>query len=140
MLNKFIKFNITILLSSSLLACAGGEEVKTTSPERETLPAKNYIPPPTEGSKGMQKNAKWYTGTLKFYNLEGGFFGFTGDNGALLLPLNLGNEFKQNGAKIRLYGYIDNNIKTIQMWGSPFHVLDVELLEKGSTIDDKSIY
>ena len=124
-----------------MLACVGNEEENTKTSEKETLPAKNYTPPPNEASKGMKKNAQWYTGTLKFYNLEGGFYGFTGENGELLLPLNLGNEFKQNGAKIKLYGYIDNDIMTIQMWGSAFHVLEAELLEKGkNTIDDKNLY
>jgi hypothetical protein len=138
-MNKFINMSLTVILASSVFACVGDEEANIKASEKEILPTKNYTPPPKEASKGMQKNAKWYTGTLKFYDLEGGFYGFTGENGKKLLPLNLGKEFKQNGAKIKLYGYIDNDIMTIQMWGTPFKVLDVQLLEKGSPGDDGSI-
>ncbi|OUS27855.1 hypothetical protein A9Q98_08195 [Thalassotalea sp. 42_200_T64] len=143
-----------IIFVVSLAACMATateqqSQVKS-SPAQQTAPAtetkkaivmKHNTPPPNELSKGELPVGQWYTGTLKFYNLEGGFFGFHGDNGERFLPLNLEIRFQQHGAKIKIFGYIDNNIMTIQMWGTPFKVQKVELIKAGdkSGVNPKDI-
>ncbi|TKB43918.1 hypothetical protein [Thalassotalea mangrovi] len=90
--------------------------------------------PPVEEIKNPEKpmNA-WYEGTLNYYEFEGGFFGFTSKDGENLLPMGLDKKYHQRGAKLKLYGYIDRDVATIQMWGKPFRVLKVEVIEKGNS-------
>ncbi|WP_371187032.1 hypothetical protein [Thalassotalea maritima] len=97
---------------------------------------KHQTPPPETLSKG-EIQAQWYQGTLRYYQLEGGFYGFISDSGARLLPLNLDKELHQHGAKLRLFGYPQKNISTIQQWGTPFKVLKVEVLEQGKANPNK---
>jgi hypothetical protein len=129
---------------SSLMACMAtatepqskvkssqAQQTASTIETKKAIVMKHNTPPPNELSKGELPVGQWYTGTLKFYNMEGGFFGFHGDNGERFLPLNLDKRFHQHDAKIKLFGYADNNIMTIQMWGTPFKVQKVELIKAG---------
>ncbi|WP_394176083.1 hypothetical protein [Thalassotalea litorea] len=90
--------------------------------------------PPVQEIKNPEKPMqRWYEGTLNYYDIEGGFFGFTSKDGENLLPMGLNKKYQQPGAKLKLYGYIDNEVATIQMWGKPFKVIKVEVIEKGSS-------
>ncbi|KGJ93457.1 hypothetical protein [Thalassotalea sp. ND16A] len=153
-MKNFYLSTFAMLFIVSLTACmatATEQQSKVKSSQaQQTTPApatkkaivmKDNTPPPNELSKGELPIGQWYTGTLKYYNLEGGFFGFHGDNGERLLPLNLEKRFQQHGAKIKLFGYVDKNIMTIQMWGTPFKVQKVELIKAGekSRVNPKDI-
>lgn len=125
---------ITFMLSSlSLVACAE-EQVNVVKSDSSTLPEKHQIPPPSALDKGSKKVQKWHTGKLQFINLEGGFYGFIGDNGERLLPLGLDKKYRQHGAEIKILGYIDKDIMTIQQWGQPFKVLKVEMIKEGTKV------
>ncbi|TLU59999.1 hypothetical protein FE810_16385 [Thalassotalea litorea] len=90
--------------------------------------------PPAQEIKNPEKSMqRWYEGTLNYYDIEGGFFGFTSKEGEHLLPMGLEKKYHQPGAKLKLYGYIDNNVATIQMWGKPFKVMKVEVIKKGAS-------
>lgn len=79
----------------------------------------------------------WQTGRVQFLNLEGGFYGIITESGKKLLPMNIPKEFAQNGAVIRVKGK-EKNVMTIQQWGTPFTITDIELLTPGSHINDAS--
>ncbi len=134
-MKKNICLHSLFIIALTLVGCGGNEEVTATEPDhkdKEVLEVKNYTPPPEELSKGVKTANQWHTGTLKFYNLEGGFFGFTSERGQKLLPLNLGHEYRQDGAILKIFGHIDNDIMTIQMWGKPFKVEQVEVIKAGN--------
>lgn len=63
------------------------------------------------------------TGTVHYQGLEGGFWGITGDNGQNYEPLNLPDELKQAGIKVRLYVRIRKDIATVRMWGIPVQIV-----------------
>ncbi|WNC71868.1 hypothetical protein RGQ13_17360 [Thalassotalea psychrophila] len=120
-----------MLVSLSLVACANDQPQEKPTTKKEALPMKHHTPPPPSELSKAPMQGQWYVGTLKFYNLEGGFFGFIGDNGERFLPLNLDKKYQQNGAIIKIFGKVDNDIMTIQQWGQPFRVEQVEVIKAG---------
>ncbi len=68
-------------------------------------------------------------GTVKFINLEGGFYGIVGDDGKNYLPINLSKEFKIDGVRVKFEGKIRNDILTIYMWGEPIEITKIEIIK-----------
>jgi hypothetical protein len=77
----------------------------------------------------------WQRGRVQFLNLEGGFYGIITDSGKKLLPMNMTKEFAQNGAIVRVKGKV-KDVMTIQQWGTPFTINDIELIKPGSKVND----
>ena len=50
--------------------------------------------------------------------LEGGFYGIAADDGRELLPVNLPDEFREDGLRIR-FETEQANVFTTAMWGTP---------------------
>ena len=64
-------------------------------------------------------------GTITYIDLEGGFYGFIASDGAQYLPLDLPDEYKQDGLVVDITGVIDTDVMTIQMWGQPLRILSI---------------
>lgn len=77
----------------------------------------------------------WQRGRVQFLNLEGGFYGIITDSGKKLLPMNMAKEFAQNGAIVRVKGKV-KDVMTIQQWGTPFTITDIELIKPGNKVND----
>lgn len=77
----------------------------------------------------------WQRGRVQFLNLEGGFYGIIMDSGKKILPMNMAKEFAQNGAIVRIKGEV-KNVMTIQQWGTPFTITDIELITPGNKVND----
>jgi hypothetical protein len=73
----------------------------------------------------------WQRGRVQFLNLEGGFYGIITDSGKKILPMNMAKEFAQNGAVVRIKGKV-KDVMTIQQWGTPFTITEIELITPGS--------
>jgi hypothetical protein len=69
------------------------------------------------------------TGTIKFIDLEGGFFGIIGDDGKNYDPLSLGPKFRVDGMRVRFRAKIQEGVVSIRMWGTPVEILEIEKLE-----------
>ncbi|MBS3797932.1 MULTISPECIES: hypothetical protein [unclassified Pseudoalteromonas] len=72
---------------------------------------------------------KWLEAEVCYLNLEGGFFGLVTRDGKRLLPLNLPATFSQAGAQVKLQGYAQRDMMTIQQWGTPFHLTQIEFID-----------
>jgi hypothetical protein len=77
----------------------------------------------------------WQRGRVQFLNLEGGFYGIITDSGQKILPMNMAKEFAQNGAVVRIKGKV-KNVMTIQQWGTPFTITDIELISPGNKVKE----
>tara|TARA_R110000737_G_scaffold66374_2_gene94357 strand:- start:709 stop:1182 length:474 start_codon:yes stop_codon:yes gene_type:complete len=77
----------------------------------------------------------WQRGRVQFLNLEGGFYGIITDSGKKILPMNMAKEFAQNGAIVRIKGKV-KNVLTIQQWGTPFTITDIEIITPGNKATD----
>jgi hypothetical protein len=63
------------------------------------------------------------TGVVHHQGLEGGFWGIIGDNGQKYYPLNLPEELKQAGGRVKLSVRIRKDVVTTKMWGTPVQIL-----------------
>ena len=64
-------------------------------------------------------------GTVQYIDLEGGFFGIVADDGTRYLPLNLPEEFSEDGLAIEFTGIIREDVVTIQQWGTPLELTGI---------------
>jgi hypothetical protein len=67
------------------------------------------------------------TGTIRYIDLESGFFGIIGDDARSWYPLNLPERFAKDGLRVRYIVRSVKGISTITMWGEPARVIDMEL-------------
>lgn len=67
------------------------------------------------------------TGTIRYVDLEGGFYGLVADDSArydVTLPLHL----QHDGVRVRFRGRVLEDVMTTRMWGTPFELTAVERL------------
>ncbi len=77
------------------------------------------------------KEQKLQQVTVKYFDFEGGFYGLVGKDGKKLLPMNLAKKYQVDGSILKVRGHIIKGMMTIQQWGTPFEVTDVELIKLG---------
>lgn len=64
-------------------------------------------------------------GTVRYIDLEGGFYGIITDSGDRYLPFGLEEHYCIDEMQISFTGKIMHDTMTIQQWGTPIEVLDV---------------
>ncbi|NBC19351.1 MAG: hypothetical protein GVY18_18755 [Bacteroidetes bacterium] len=64
-------------------------------------------------------------GTVRYIDLEGGFYGIEAEDGAKYLPQNLAEDYQQDGMRVRFRVQILEDVMTTQMWGQPVRVLNI---------------
>lgn len=69
------------------------------------------------------------TGTVRFIDLEGGFYGIVAEDGAHYEPSGLPSGFQIDGLHVRFTACILKDTASIRMWGTPIEVLTIEALE-----------
>lgn len=104
-------------------------KLKKVTPPVATSPTKSV-----DMEKKPMKKILPYKGTIHYYDLEGGFFGITTHKGLKLLPMGLGKEFMQHGAEIEFSGQIEKDVMTIQQWGTPFKINDINITKPGKPV------
>jgi len=72
-------------------------------------------------------------GTVKYLSFEGGFYGIVGDDGNHYDPLNLPQEFRVEGLRVRFKATRDHAIMTdhmvsFHMWGYIVKLISIERL------------
>lgn len=75
------------------------------------------------------------TGTVRYYDLEGGFYGIVADVGQYydeLLhqhyePINLPDNFKENDIRVKFTAILRPDIVSGYMWGMPIQILKISL-------------
>jgi len=120
---------VSILLSIILTACSQGN-IDTLEPQ--SLPKEKN----SQVIKTQEKD--WRQVTVKHYNFEGGFYGLTSIKGVKLLPINLDKKYQLSGTVLKVKGKELKDMITIQQWGQPFQITDVELVTSGHSVLDKS--
>ncbi len=69
------------------------------------------------------------TGTVRFVEVEGGFYGIVADNTTRFDPLNLAEEFRQDGLRVRFEAKISDNQVSTHMWGTLIKLTKIEKLQ-----------
>jgi len=68
------------------------------------------------------------TGTVRYTDLEGGFYGIVADDSTRYLPKELDAAFQQNGLRVRFRVQVRKGVVTMQMWGRPVRLLEIAAL------------
>ncbi|MDG5816123.1 hypothetical protein QA601_13600 [Chitinispirillales bacterium ANBcel5] len=75
-------------------------------------------------------NPTQYSGTITYIDLEGGFYGIITEEGERYRPINLPEEFREDGLKVTFSGSVAEDVVGIHMWGKPFEIDHIERAEK----------
>lgn len=67
------------------------------------------------------------TGTIVYNNFEGGFYGIEADNGNQYLPVNLPEQLKYPGRKVKLE-IVPADVVSMLMWGEPVRIISFSTL------------
>src|SRR5664280_2940728 len=70
-----------------------------------------------------------FQGTVKYINLEGGFWGILSEEGKNYDPINLAEEFKQEGQRVQVKAVVKDRVG-IHMWGTIIEVTAISKVEK----------
>ena len=65
------------------------------------------------------------TGTVVYKDLEGGFYAIDGNDGRKYDPINLPEEFRKNGLKVKLSARLKRNAVSFHMYGSIIEVVNI---------------
>ena len=68
-------------------------------------------------------------GTVKFLDLEGGFYGIIGDNMENYDPINLDKEFQVDGLRVRFDAKKQENVASFHMWGTIIEIINIERIQ-----------
>lgn len=85
------------------------------------LPSEVEEPAETQKVDGIK-------GTVTYIQLEGGFYGIKGDDGESYMPLNLKEEFKEDGLRVVFTVKERRDVMTITMWGKNVQLLSIKKL------------
>jgi inhibitor of cysteine peptidase len=67
------------------------------------------------------------TGTVKYIDLEGGFYGIVGDDNKQYEPMNLEQTYQQDGLRVRFQAKIRQDMASIYMWGKIIEITKIEV-------------
>jgi hypothetical protein len=81
-------------------------------------------PPEAAGARANEE-IRSFVAEVQWIPLEGGFFGLVAEDGSRFLPLNLPEDFRRHGLKVRVEGE-PKQVMTIHMWGMPLEIRRIE--------------
>lgn len=67
-------------------------------------------------------------GTVRYMNLEGGFWGIIADNGQKILPKNLPQDYHKDGIRLSFTAQEITGMMTIQQWGKLSNLSDITVI------------
>ncbi len=123
---------LAVVFAFMLSGCMQSEpDIQSNSNPKTIQPASSeeVKPPPENTMKNISKFP--YKGTIHYMNIEGGFYGIVTDKGKKLLPLGLEKKYLVEGTTIIFSGNYEQDMMTIQQWGTPFRINAVQLINLG---------
>jgi len=122
----FLKSALTVMIFISAISCSAEKNTKN-----KTLPEENQAMKKGNSQlaedDGEIRNVK---GTIVYHELEGGFYGIIADNGKKYNPINLDEEFQQDGLRVKFDANIKKGMVGIHMWGVYVEILKIEKIEE----------
>lgn len=67
-------------------------------------------------------------GTVRYMNLEGGFWGIVADNGQKILPKNFPEEYRKDGLRLSFSAQEITGMMTIQQWGTLSNLSNISVI------------
>lgn len=66
------------------------------------------------------------TGTVQYIGLEGGFYGIVDDDGNKYDPVNLPDEYKEDGLQVKFSFKVLTDTASTHMWGTLIELTDIQ--------------
>jgi hypothetical protein len=111
------------LLAGIALAATGCTSTSGSLPDADVEEDAD-LPPPEDIVSGL--------GTVRYVELEGGFYGIVADDSTRYLPQDLGTDYREDGLRVRFRAAVQDSAMTMEMWGTPVEMLDILRVEDGS--------
>ncbi len=88
------------------------------------------LPPMGEDDAPDPEDIISAVGTVEYIELEGGFYGIVVSDTARYLPMNLDEQYREDGLHVRFRAVLRDDVATIQMWGRSMEILDITSVEE----------
>jgi hypothetical protein len=113
---------LALLSGVALLAAAACTNPGGSLPDPEAPgTGERELPPPEDVVSGL--------GTVRYVELEGGFYGIVANDSTRYLPQDLGTDYREDGLRVRFRAVAQDSAATMQMWGRPVEILDILRVE-----------
>ena len=142
-MNLVTKMSLPLLAAFALSACNQEQEAPAQPTEQPAeqaapkakLPSKEELTAVPNGlsnekSESLDKAITMTQGTVRYFNLEGGFWGIVADDGRHILPQNLPEEYRKDGLRLSFKAQEVKDMMTIQQWGILSTLSDIEVIGK----------
>ena len=107
-----------LVLLGTCVGCAAGERPQMA----------NESNPDTTTTPVTDDTTIQGTGTIRFVDLEGGFYGIVAEDGTKYDPTPLPDSLQENGVRIR-FRVKEKDVMTTRMWGTPVEVVHAERID-----------
>jgi len=67
-------------------------------------------------------------GTVKFIDLEGGFWGIVGSDGKNYEPVTLATKYQTDGQPVKVKAEMLNDQSSVHQWGTLIKIISVEVI------------
>jgi hypothetical protein len=119
---KLIKLIPTLISALFITGCAAQTDQIAT--QKTDAPA--MTEPKTSAPSENQINT---TGTVRFQEIEGGFWGIVADDGRKFDPMGLDAKFQKEGLRVRFEATPDADRMSTHMWGTIVSLSHIEVLK-----------
>ena len=110
-------FIFSVLMMS---VCAAQSNLHTS--HKAGLPAMNE-------SNNNAPNQISSTGTVRFQEIEGGFWGIVADDGQKFDPMNLDPKFQKDGLRVSFKAIPETDMMSTHMWGTLIKLTHIEKIK-----------
>jgi ABC-type oligopeptide transport system substrate-binding subunit len=117
------KLLAAIILANSLVLIGCASANGTANPATSENPAV------TEPSATANvENRITATGTIRYLNISGGFWGIVGDDGKNYDPMGLASAFQKEDLRVRFEAIPETDMMSSRMWGTLVKITHIEAL------------
>lgn len=114
-----------ILTTSLLLSFATALAVTGCWPAVEAEEADSTAQADT-GTPTAAREGQTITGTVRHVALEGGFYGIVAEGGRRYDPVNLPDDFKQDGLSVICRARVLRDRASFHMWGQLIEIIEIQ--------------
>lgn len=112
-----------ILISASFISACAAQTDQIASTQTDS----HAMHEPT--ASAPEQNQISATGTVRFQQMEGGFWGIVADDGRKFDPMDLDVEFQKEGLRVKFSAVPDNDRMSTHMWGMIVKLTQIETIK-----------
>ena len=122
--------SFAVILVALLFSLAGCGKKNGTEPQKIELPiVTQQKTVKVEPAKQPQKAEQMITGTVRYVELEGGFYELVANSGEKYDPVNLPAEYRNDGLRVKFQIKEKKGLVSFHMRGKIVEVVTIEKLE-----------